>query len=279
MKNAVDFITFALLRTKRSSVPAGAVLTVPRETVGAAGEWEYLWGAHGQIVTQDMLDDAFATHYNKKGWTREEFDKATAGWVSEGKHVTDCEGLLDAYLGNNVTADYCYNNWCTEKGQISAITRPWVLGEAVFRLSSARMVHVGWICGFIGNEPLVVEAKGIHYGVVVTKLSWSRWTHRGLVTKQLNYEEEKPVEHPSFKVESPMKQGDIYYDLQKVLKDAGYLPTTPNGIWGKNSYNALKSLCEDTFGKVEEPKRTKTVEVYVDGVLKNKFIVEDDENE
>lgn len=49
------------------------------------------------------------------------------------------------------------------------------------------MTHVGWICGFDSDgTPLVVEARGLRYGVVVTRLDTRPWTHRGIMDKNLN---------------------------------------------------------------------------------------------
>ena len=44
--------------------------------------------------------------------------------------------------------------------------------------SNGKMTHIGWICGSVNGEPLVVEARGLSYGVVITKLSQRGWTHR-----------------------------------------------------------------------------------------------------
>ena len=51
------------------------------------------------------------------------------------------------------------------------------------------MGHVGWVCGFDEDgEPLVVEARGLYFGVVVTRMGSERWTHRGLMTVKFDYD-------------------------------------------------------------------------------------------
>jgi len=250
MERAFDFIKYALQRAKPESVPAGAVLAIPLEQVGtaASGPWEYLMGTTGKTVTQALLDERYKNYYQKQHWKREDYDNATAGWVKAKKTVCDCQGLLDSFLKLDVNAHYCYTSWCTETGSIEKISRDWVIGEAVFRVSDNRMVHVGWICGFLGSEPLVVEARGIRYGVVVTKLSERGWTHRGLVTKKLNYTEEVVMYH--FELTSPRQSGAEVSALQEMLStcgctdDAGKLPTV-DGIYGPKTDQAFGRFLDE----------------------------------
>lgn len=227
MDKALDFITYALMRAKPESVPEGAILAIPLAQVGtaASGPWEYLMGTTGKTVTQALLDERYKNYYQKQHWKREDYDNATAGWVKAKKTVCDCQGLLDSFLKLDVNAHYCYTSWCTETGSIEKISRDWVIGEAVFRVSDNRMVHVGWVCGFLGSEPLVVEARGIRYGVVVTKLSERGWTHRGLVTKKLDYSPEEIVEEEvtyRFDLTSPRQNGTEVMVLQEMLRVCGY---------------------------------------------------------
>ena len=171
MKNAIDFVRFALSHAKRETIPAGAQIPLDIEECGTS-PWEYLFGTTGNIVTQDLLNRRFSEYYSKRGWTRERFDRATENWAARRVTVCDCQGLLDVFVGVDVNAHYCYAAWCTEKGEISGIGRPYVLGEAVFiQGSSERMTHVGYVCGFLNGEPLIVEARGLNFGVCVTKFS------------------------------------------------------------------------------------------------------------
>ena len=155
MRNVSDFIKFALSHANPATRPIGAKIEFP---VGDGGVWKYLWGTRGQIVTQALLDKRFNEYYSKNGWDRAEFDSITKSWVAAQVHVTDCEGLLDAFLGSDVRANDCYKSYCTDKGLIAAINRPFVVGEAVFNGDDKKKTHVGWVCGFLGSDPLVVEA-------------------------------------------------------------------------------------------------------------------------
>ena len=242
MKNAVDFITFALTHAKRDSIPEGARLPIDIDECGRE-PWEYLYGTTGNTVTQALLDERYEHFYRKKGWSREAFSNVTENWVALKRRATDCQGLLDSYLGTDVTANYCYSAWCTERGAIDEIERPFEIGEAVFYMNSeGRMSHVGFICGFLNGEPLAVEARGIRFGVSVTKLSERPWTHRGLVTVKLSYDKEYRDEPVILKVQTPMIQGDHIMHLQKALNALGYYCGTPDGRCGRITMSGVREF-------------------------------------
>ena len=105
--------------------------------------------------------------------------------------MCDCQGLCDYYLHIDTNAKGNYAKFCTSKGSVKNITRKYVIGEAVFKGSAPSSInHVGFICGFMPDgEPLVVEEKGLRYGCVVTRLSSTAWTYRGLMTKKFEYDD------------------------------------------------------------------------------------------
>ena len=223
MRNVSDFIKFALSHANPATRPIGAKIEFP---VGDGGVWKYLWGTRGQIVTQALLDKRFNEYYSKNGWDRAEFDSITKSWVAAQVHVTDCEGLLDAFLGSDVRANDCYKSYCTDKGLIAAINRPFVVGEAVFNGDDKKKTHVGWVCGFLGSDPLVVEARGLAYGVVITRMSKRPWKYRGLMTKKFSYEDEPVQPDPKeYVFRRDLKKGcsgDDVIKLKYLLIDAGY---------------------------------------------------------
>lgn len=233
MKNAVDFITYALSHAKQESVPNGARLPIGAGECGVE-PWEYLYGTTGVRVTKALLDERFKHFYSKKGWTREAFDIATENWAELGRKATDCQGLLDSFLGTDVTANYCYTAWCTERGSVLEIERPYQIGEALFYMNGeGRMSHVGFVCGFLDGEPLAVEARGIRFGVVVTRFSERPWTHRGLVTQKLSYDPELADEPVVLSVTRPMIQGKRILYLQKALNALGYYCGSADGKCGR----------------------------------------------
>lgn len=235
MKNILSYVEFALSHALPSSAPKGAELPYP---VGIDGVWQYLFGTRGQLCTDHLLNERYNSHYSKE-MSRREFDEATKGWVEKGVHVCDCQGLLDAYLGNDVKANTCYTSYCTEKGKIESISRPYVLGEAVFMGKTVEKTHVGWVCGFDKNgNPLVVESRGFKYGVVITKLYGRGWDYRGLMTKKFSYEGSPVQPDPSVfifyrNLKKGMKGEDVV-QLKRLLIAKGYKDgitvDTPNSV-------------------------------------------------
>ena len=254
MTNVLDFIRWALTHVNPNSVPSGAVLANGTATNVGAEPWQYLYGTVKSKTTAERIEERWRNHYSKT-WTREAYDHATA-CMSPGDFATDCQGLLDAYLTyelgekTDVNADYNYRKWCTGKGKTSEIERPYELGEAVFMANSrGKMSHVGWVCGLDSDgELLVVEARGLSYGVVVTRLEDRPWTHRGLMTKKFDYKEKEPMA-TKFEVVSPMLRGDRIAVMQRALNANGYTDDNGNaleedGKWGSKSQAAFRKLLE-----------------------------------
>ena len=254
MTNVLDFIRWALTHVDPNTVPSGAVLANGTASNIGTEPWHYLYGTVKSKTTAERIEERWRNHYSKT-WTREAYDRATADMQSD-DFATDCQGLLDAYLTyelgekTDVNADYNYRKWCSEKGKTSEIERPYELGEAVFMANSrGKMSHVGWICGLDSDgELLVVEARGLSYGVVITRLEARPWTHRGLMTKKFDYKEKEPMA-TKFEVTKPMLRGVGVAAMQRALIANGYTDDNGNeliedGKWGAKSQAAFKKLLE-----------------------------------
>ena len=255
MTNVLDFIRWALTHVNPNTVPSGAVLVGGTATNVGTEPWHYLYGTVKSKTTVERIEERWRNHYSKT-WTREAYGRATA-CMSPGDFATDCQGLLDAYLTyelgekTDVNADYNYRKWCTGKGKISEIERPYKLGEAVFMANSkGKMSHVGWVCGLDSDgELLVVEARGLSYGVVITRLEDRAWTHRGLMAKKFEYDKEEKPMATKFEVLSPMLRGNGIAAMQKALNANGYTDDNGNalkedGKWGSKSQAAFRKLLE-----------------------------------
>ncbi len=256
MTNVLDFIRWALTHANPNTVPSGAVLANGTATNVGTEPWHYLYGTVRTKTTPYRIKERWKNYYSSHGWSKASYDKATAGMQPD-DYATDCQGLLDAYLTyevgekTDVNADYNYRKWCTGKGKTNEVERPYELGEAVFMANSrGRMSHVGWICGTDSDgEPLVVEARGLSYGVVVTRLEDRPWTHRGLITKKFDYKEKEPMA-TKFEVLSPMLRGDGIAAMQRALNANGYTDDSGNaleedGKWGSKSQAAFRKLLEN----------------------------------
>lgn len=265
-----DFIMWALTHVNKQSIPRGANLPLSIDSCGTE-PWQYLFGSVRVRTNDATLNRYFENHY-KNQMTREQYDATTANWDRNG-WATDCQGLCDAwwtYQTDNITdvnADMNYRLWCTDKGKIAEINRPFVIGEALFVYStkSNKMTHVGWVCGFdVNGNALAVEARGIAYGVVVTKVAERNWTHRGLMTAVFDYsdkpiEEDKPMEKIKFEKTSPMLKGEPYLAMQKALNLAGYTDDSgamleEDGKWGGKSQQAFNALIADYSAPVVVPE-------------------------
>ena len=238
MTNVLDFIRWALTHVNPNTVPSGAVLVNGTATNVGADPWHYLYGTVRTKTTPSRINERWKNYYSSHGWAKESYDKATAGMQPD-DYATDCQGLLDAYLTyvqgekTDVNADYNYRKWCTGKGKTSEIERPYELGEAVFMANSkGKMSHVGWICGLDSDgEPLVVEARGLSYGVVITRLEDRPWTHRGLMTKKFSYSGAavQPGAAAPFQFTRVLKYGCTGADviaLKELLIEKGYSGVT-----------------------------------------------------
>lgn len=257
MYKAIDFVRRSLAHAKRETIPENAVLPLERQRCGTE-PWQYLFGSVRVVTNDGTLNRYYENHY-KKQMTRARFDALTAHWPRDG-YATDCQGLLDAWLTydmgekTDINADMNYRLWCGRKGTISEIMEPFTIGEAVFRRGTGgKMDHVGWICGFMPDgAPLVLEARGIAYGVVVTRLDRRNFTHRGLMTAKFTYEDdgkENGMETVRYEKTVPMAVGDAYLAMQRALNEGGYRDAEGNalaedGKWGEKSCFAFRAMLE-----------------------------------
>lgn len=141
-------------------------------------EWGYIWGTAGEMWTEEKqkrieqtLDDnrKLARQYGKK-------------WI--GHMVADCSGLfhwafasLGGYMAhgsNTMWAGYCVEKGDLQKGERTdgQVLKP---GTAVFCKNGNDRSHVGLYVG----DGQVIEAAGTQQGVVVSKVSNSKWDEWG----------------------------------------------------------------------------------------------------
>ena len=172
----------------------------------------YIMGARGQNPRTGYLDLTetqvkgswrkdgwYYTQYLEGGYTREQYNKALY-WREHATRVWDCNGLAEGIyeLHTGVCIDskarFNYSEWCNPKGSDMA-DMPRVPGIAVFIHSSSKgyITHVGYMYkpvedGKPDGDWWVIEARGVMYGVVKTKLSQRGWNRWGAMTKYYDYE-------------------------------------------------------------------------------------------
>ena len=158
----------------------------------------YLMGAVGQ-KTSTLTTGNWLVHQYKDNAAQ--YAKAKS-WLKNAPRVYDCQGLADHYISKmtgkkaNVYARNNYSNWCGIKGKGKIPAEYRVPGAAVFvhSASAGRITHVGFLVEPVNTSNpdgdwYVIEARGVMYGVVRTKLlsrTWNRW---GLMDKYFDYSE------------------------------------------------------------------------------------------
>lgn len=150
-------------------------------------KWGYVYGTGGQIMTQSIIDTK-AGKYTSVYTTVRDDDRTTyehaIGWI--GDRAADCSGLIKSYLwwkddaanpgyvsSQDQSSGGMYDA-ATVKGSIDTI--PNIHGLLVWKSG-----HIGI---YVGNGE-VIEARGVEYGVVKTKLAdrtFTNWCKYALVT-------------------------------------------------------------------------------------------------
>lgn len=269
----------------------------------------YIMGATGQNPKKWATTSWWFTQYSGK-----QKEKALY-WRDHAKRVWDCNGMAEGYYKDvtgidiNTKARYNYANWCGKKGTGNVPNKHKVPGLAVFKGTTAsKITHVGYlVCPVDKSNPdgdwYVVEAKGVKYGVVKTKLNSGKWNFWGYMTKYFDYSgttenvvtDSMTTEELGYRTLKKGDKGADVKELQKLLLawNSKCLPKygadsdfgdetetavkafqkannlTVDGIVGKQTYAALLNEKEDEEEKeevkVEESAPSKPKVVVVSG--------------
>lgn len=143
----------------------------------------YVYGTMGQLCTISLLQGRQKAYGTTMGvgyyHLNNDYTKGLcARWL--GKTVFDCSGLIKAGRKalTGTMDDISSQGMYSASGIRGSIqTMPLMPGVGVYIYSQTqkRVVHVGV---YVGNGK-VIEARGVKYGVVETKLSERAWTHWG----------------------------------------------------------------------------------------------------
>jgi len=166
----------------------------------------YIMGAYGQNPRTGQIDIASQTvksSWKENGWYYTQYSgdqrRQALKWRASCTRVWDCNGLAEG-IYQIVTgacidskARYNYQQWCDPKGKgiiPAKYRRP---GAAVFwGTSAANIHHVGYLYqpvdpGNLAGDWWIIEARGVMYGVVKTKLSGRKPDYWGMMTKYYDY--------------------------------------------------------------------------------------------
>lgn len=156
---------------------ASALIAWCRKHVGDG----YVYGTVGETYTQIVQDRCWRMYGGIMGDYY--YSVRAAKWKN--RWVADCSGLLKAArraldgVWADVSAQGAYDQCMHVRGPIAQMpAKPgcFVFMYGVSAAGVRRMTHVGL---YIGNGE-VIEARGVDYGIVITKLSERPWTHYGM---------------------------------------------------------------------------------------------------
>lgn len=153
--------------------------------------WGYIMGAWGQAP--DKLSAWYFT-----GQYDGDDEKAAVKWRDTCKRVFDCNGLFEGFyhdqtgININARARNNYTQWCGTRGTGTIPIGERVPGAAVFVISNGVAVHVGFLerpvnAGKSDGDWYVIEARGVRFGVVRTRLLARKWNAWGHMTEYVDY--------------------------------------------------------------------------------------------
>ena len=194
----------------------------------------YIMGATGQNPRRWKTDSWWFTQYDKN---RKQKAKALY-WREHAARVWDCNGLAEGlykdYTGVDINskARYNYKQWCDPKGTGMIPARYRVPGAAVFWGETASDIHhVAYLYkpvveGDPSGDWYLIEARGVMYGVVETKLLSRDPDFWGWMTRYFDYaeagEQAPAALHLGDRLLKNGMSGDDVRELQEDLIRLGF---------------------------------------------------------
>lgn len=239
----------------------------------------YIMGSKGQDPKKWSTSSWFFTQYkDRKKYTAKQ-EKAALNWRKTAQRVWDCnglaEGIYEDFSGVNINTDtdgkarFNYARWCDVKGSGMIPVQYRVPGAAIFWGSkSSSITHVAYLEKPVkANNPAgdwyIIEARGVTYGVVRTKLNTRKPNFWGLMTKYFDYETKvdttiipttpvKPDELGKRILKKGMK-GDDVEQMQDYLMALGYDMKSygSDGDFGSTTLSAVKKFQKQEKLKVD----------------------------
>lgn len=235
----------------------------------------YIMGARGQNPRTGYLDlkeTRVKSSWKPTGWYYAQYSGSQRAqalrWRERCARVWDCNGMAEGVyeLRTGVCIDskarYNYADWCSVKGKGVIPAQRRVAGAAVFWGNSAGSIHhVAYLYKPVkAGEPqgdwYLIEARGVMYGVVKTKLSQRKPDFWGLMDKYYDYSAPKAV--GAVRIEGGQCYVRALPDPQTgaalgVAARDSELPwlgeTSPQG-WQKVLWNGGEGWVSGKYGKV-----------------------------
>ena len=213
----------------------------------------YIMGATGQNPKNWSKTSWWFTQYSGSQKTKALF------WRENAPRVFDCNGLAEGFYKDvtgidiNTRARNNFSTWCkgyNGSGVIPPSKR--VPGAAVFYHDGSAITHVGFLEKPVNlanpsGDWYVIEARGVMYGVVRTRLlsrNWNRWGYMMLYFDYSNsgVSGDAPTESVRdlyYKSGMAMLRGADVLALQKQLTALGFDCGSPDGIFGPKTSAAV----------------------------------------
>ena len=180
----------------------------------------YFYGCKMTLLTTDLMNrlhkyypSMVTTKYMNKAVKNKQLMKIN----------TDCSGLIGAYREKHLGSSQLYSTAYTRM-PISDIKK-FAIGTVLWKSG-----HVGVYIGMEDGVPMCVEAKGIDYGVIKSRVSATNW-QCGLTFSDMTYDYEEmvsatwkgnnPYVEPTHIIQKGMKGNDVKW-VQWELREAGF---------------------------------------------------------
>ena len=245
----------------------------------------YILASYGQNPRTGYLDLSITKckpAWEPNGWYYTQYSgkqrEKALYWRDHAKRVFDCQGLSEGYYqittGDCVDtqARYNYANWCSPKGDGVIPAKYRVPGAAVFWGSTASNIHhVGYLYKPVNaSKPdgdwYIIEARGVMYGVVMTRLYERKPNFWGWMSKYFEYGEDTGISGTNLHLGMrTLRNGCSGFDVKELQTDLIRLGYScgrwgADGDFGDATEIAVRAFQKDEGLEVDGIAGPKTIE-------------------